>query len=114
MMELRISSLFERHTPFDTNQRKKPGLETLPLKDRKRGFIAHSRHFTYKVKLVRGPYLGLFNFLLIQIKSKINKKRSSRIPTPQLRPKYSWKGQNERKRRYTLSDDKFLISLVVK
>ena len=41
----------------------------------------HSKHFTYKVKLVRRPYLLLFMFPFIQIKSKINKKSRSHILT---------------------------------
>ena len=68
--------------PHDTNRRKKPAIEALPLKECKRGFIAHSKHLTYKVKLVRSPYLGLFMIPFIQVKSKINKKRRSRILTP--------------------------------
>ena len=32
----------------------------LLLKECKRRFIAHSKHFNYKVKLMRSPYLGLF------------------------------------------------------
>ena len=50
-------------------------MEALPLKKCERAFISHSKHFTYKVKLVRSPYLGLFMILFIQVKSKINKKR---------------------------------------
>ena len=64
-MELRINSCFETHTPFDTNQKKKLSLEALPLKEWKRGFIAHSKHFTYKVKPVRSPYLELLMFPFI-------------------------------------------------
>ena len=81
-MELRINPSFETHTPFDTNQRKKPSWEAHTLKECKRGFIAHSKHFTYKVKLIRSPYLGLFLFPFIQIKSKINKKSRPCILTP--------------------------------
>ena len=55
--------------------------EALALKEWKEGFIVHSKHFTYKVKLVRSPYLGLFMFPFIQIKSKINKKSRSSILT---------------------------------
>ena len=60
---------------------RKPGFEALPLKECKRGFIAHSKHVTYKVKLVRSPYVGPLMFPFIEIKSKINKKSRSRILT---------------------------------
>ena len=33
----------------------------------------HFQYFTYKVKLVRRPYLWLYMSLFIQVKSKINK-----------------------------------------
>ena len=48
---------------------------------RLRGFTAHSKHFTYMVKMVKTPYPGLFILAFIQIKSKINKKTRSRILT---------------------------------
>ena len=48
--------------PFNRNQRQKPPLFGLLLKEGKTGFIANSKRFTYKVKLVRSPYLGLFMF----------------------------------------------------
>ena len=64
-MELRNYYFFQTHTPFNTNQRRKPGLEALPLKECERGVIAHPKHFTYKVKLVRSPYLGLLTFPFI-------------------------------------------------
>ena len=70
-----------KHTPFETNERKKPGFEALSLKECERQFIAHSKPFNYKVNLVRSPYLGLFIFPFIQIKSKINKKSRSTILT---------------------------------
>ena len=58
-----------------TKMKKKPRLEALPLKACKRGFIAHSKHFTYKVKLVRSPYLRLpmFPFILNKVKDKQEK-----------------------------------------
>ena len=58
-----------------TNERKKPRLEALPLKESKRGFIAHCKHFTYKLKLVRSPYLGLLTdpFYSNKIKNKQEK-----------------------------------------
>ena len=34
--------------------------EALLLKECKRGFIVHSKHLTYKIKLLRSPYLWLF------------------------------------------------------
>ena len=34
--------------------------EVLLLKECKRGFIVHSKHLTYKIKLMRSPYLWLF------------------------------------------------------
>ena len=55
---------------FNTSQRKKPRVEALLLKECKRGFIAHSKQFTYKVKLVRSPYLGLFIFSFYSNKVK--------------------------------------------
>ena len=65
-MNLMINSCFENTvTLFDTNQRKKPGLEELLLKECERGFIAHSKHFTNNVKLVRSHYLGLLMFPFI-------------------------------------------------
>ena len=67
--------------PFGTNEGKKPRLEALPFKECKRGFIAHSKHFAYKVKLVRSPYLGLFMFPSSEIESKIKKKNRSTILT---------------------------------
>ena len=67
--------------PFETNERKDPRLRALPLKECTRRFIAHPKHFTYSVKLVRSPYLGLFMFPFIQIKAKINKKSRSTILT---------------------------------
>ena len=70
-----------KHTPFETIERKKPRLEALILQERKRRFTSHSTHFAYKVKLVRGPFLGLFIFHFIQIKWKINKKSRSTILT---------------------------------
>ena len=59
--------MLSKDRPFDTNRRKKPGIEALQFKECKGGFIAHSKHFTYKVKHVRRPYLGRFMIPFIQI-----------------------------------------------
>ena len=81
-MELRYNSLFQKTGHLTQTGKKKPATEALPLKECNRGFIAHTTHFTYKVKLVRSPYLGLFMIPFIQIKSKINKKSRSPLLTP--------------------------------
>ena len=47
-----------KHTPINTNQRKKTRLEVLLLKECKRGFLAYPKHFTYNVQLVRSPYIS--------------------------------------------------------
>ena len=65
-----------KHTPFDTNQRRKPGLEFFPLKECKRAFIVHTKHFTCIVKLIRSPYLRVLMFPFI--KKKIEDKQESR------------------------------------
>ena len=79
---VRISCCFEntRHLT-QTKGRSLDETEAPPLKVWMRGLIAQSKHFTSKVKLVKRPYLGLFMFAFIQIKSKVNKKSRSRILT---------------------------------
>ena len=66
----------------NTNQREKPRLEGLLLRECKRGFIAHCKHFTYKVKLVKSSYLGQFMFPFVQKNARKNKKCRLRILTP--------------------------------
>ena len=79
---VRISCCFEttRHLA-QTKGRSLDKIKGLPLKVWMRGFIAHSKHFTYMVELVRTPSPGLFMLAFIQIKSMINKKITSRILT---------------------------------
>ena len=45
------------------------------LKESIRGFIAHSKHLTYKVKLMRSPYLGLFYITFYSNKVKYKQKK---------------------------------------
>ena len=80
--KVRISCCFEntRHLT-QTKGRRLDETEAPPRKVWMRGFIAHSKHFTYMVKLVTTPYPGLFILAFIQIKSMINKKIRSRILT---------------------------------
>ena len=49
--------------------------QALLLKERRRGFIAHSKHFAYKVKLMRSPYLGLFYVTFYSNKVKAEQKK---------------------------------------
>ena len=49
--------------------------EALLLKECIRGFIAHSKHLTYKLKLMRSPYLGLFNVTFYSNKVTNKQKR---------------------------------------
>ena len=77
-IKLRINSCFESTRHLTQPKGRSPDeTEALALKECKRGFIAHSKHFIYKVKLVRSPYLGLFMFPFINsnnIKDKQEKK----------------------------------------
>ena len=72
---VRISCCFEnaRHLT-QTKGRSLNETSAPPLKVWMRGCIARSKHFTWKVKLLRSPYIGLFMFAFMQIKWKINKK----------------------------------------
>ena len=79
-MELRINSWFKNILHLTQTKGRSLDYKRFYSKN-VRGFIAHSKHFTNNVKLVRSPYLGLLMFLLISIKSKINKKSVSRILT---------------------------------
>ena len=49
--------------------------KALLFKECKRGFIAHSKHLTYKVKHIRSPYVGLFYVTFYSNKVKAKRKR---------------------------------------